>query len=79
MRLKVTDIAAAFGLRARAAGQADFAQGVAHGSIAVTIARGVNVALGKAADIRPAAEETAEMAFLVAPRGDFDGTLHARV
>ena len=42
------------------AGKTNVAQGVAHGSAAAAIARGVDVRLGYAADIRPAAKEVAE-------------------
>ena len=44
MGLQISDMAAAFGLRARPAGKACLAQRVAHGSIAVAVARGVDVA-----------------------------------
>ena len=64
---------------ARPAGKADLAQRVAHGAAAVAVARGVDVSLGQGADIGPAAEETAEMAFLVAPGCDLDGAFDARV
>jgi hypothetical protein len=43
------------------------------------VTRGIDVSLGEGADIGPAAEETAEMAFLVAPGCDLDGALDVRV
>ena len=70
---------AAFGLRARPAGKARVAQGLAHGPAAVAVARGVDIGLGDAADIGAAAEEAAEMAFLVAPGRDFDGAVDVRI
>ena len=66
-------------LSARAAGKPDLAQGLAHGAIAVAVARGVDVGFADRADIGAAAEETAEMAFLVAPGRDLDGALDVRI
>ena len=51
----------------------DLTQGVAHGATAGTVTRGVDLGFGHTADIGPAAEETAKMSFLVAPRRDLDG------
>ena len=79
MCLEISDVAPAFGGSAWAAGEADFAQRLAHGAIAVAVARGVDVSLGESADIGAAAEEIAEMAFLVAPGCDLDGALDIRV
>ena len=56
-----------FDLGARAAGEACLAERLAHGPVTVAVARGIDIGLGHVADIGPAAEETAEMAFLVAP------------
>ena len=67
MRLEISDVPPGFGLRARPAGKTDIAQGVTHGSAAAAVARGVDIGFGDGADIRPAAEETSEMSFLVAP------------
>ena len=67
MRLEISDMPPAFGLGARPAGKTGVAQGVPHGPAAAAVARGVDIVFGDAADIGPAAEETAEMAFLVAP------------
>jgi len=77
--LQISDMAAALGLRARTAGKACLAERVAHGSVAVAVARGIDVALGHATDVGSAAQEAAEMTFLVAPRRDFDGAFDARV
>ena len=79
MRLEISDMPAAFAAARGPAGETDLAQRVAHGSAAAAVARGVDVGLGDAADIGPAAEETAEMSFLVAPRRDFDGAVDVRV
>ena len=79
MRLQISDVPPAFGLRARPAGKTHLAQRLPHGPAAAAVARGVDVRFGDAADIGPAAEEIAEMAFLVAPCRDFDGAADARV
>ena len=75
MRLQIADVTPAFAGRARPAGETGFAQRVAHGFAAGAVARGVDIRFGDAADIGPAAEKTAEMAFLVAPGRDFDGAV----
>ncbi len=72
MGFEISDVPAAFGRDARPAGKADLAQRFAHGPAAVAVARGVDIGFGEGADIGPAAEETAEMAFLVAPCCDLD-------
>ena len=79
MRLEISDVPPAFGRGARPAGKPGLAQGVAHGPAAVAVARGVDLRLGDAADIGPAAEEAAEMAFLVAPCRDLDGAVDVRI
>src|SRR4051812_27180055 len=71
MGLEITDVPAAFGADARASCQADAFQGLAHGAIAVAVMRGVDFGFRKRADKGSAAEEGAEMAFLVAPGCDF--------
>jgi len=45
----------------------------------VAVPCGVDVRLGHAADVRPAAKETAEMPFLIAPCRDFDGAVCVRI
>ena len=47
--------------------------------VAVAVARGVDIGFGDRADIGPAAEETAEMSFLVAPGCDFDRAVDIRI
>ena len=79
MRLEIADVPPAFGPGARPAGKPGLAQGFPHGFAAGAVARGVDLVLGDAADIGPAAEELAEMAFLVAPCRDLDGAADARV
>ena len=79
MGLEISDVPAAFGLRARPAGEADLAQGLAHRAIAVAVACGVDIGLGDRADVGPAAEKTPEMSFLVAPGCDFDGAFGIRI
>ena len=75
MRFQISDVASAFVSCARPAGETGFAQRVAHRFAAGAVARGVDIFFGDAADIGAAAEETAEMAFLVAPGRDFDGAM----
>jgi hypothetical protein len=79
MRLEVSDMPAAFSLHAPPSGKTHVAQRFPHGSIVVAIACGVDVRLGHAADIRPAAEKAAEMAFLIAPCRDFNGAIGVRI
>ena len=67
MRLEISDVPAAFGRYARPAGKTRLAQRFPHGPAAVAVACGVDVSFGERADIGPAAEETAEMSFLIAP------------
>src|SRR5207247_2133184 len=64
---------------ARPAGKTYVAQGLPHGPVAVAVPCGVDVRLGHAADVRPAAKETAEMSFLIAPCRDFDGAVCVRI
>src|ERR1700722_7129168 len=75
MRLEITDMPPGRVIDARTSGETDLAQGVAHASIVVAVARGVDIGFGGGADVRPAAEETAEMSFFVAPSRDFDGAV----
>src|SRR5439155_4163845 len=79
MRLEISDMPPAFSFRPGPAAKAHVAQGLPHGSAAVTVACGVDVRLGHAADVRPAAKETAEMSFLVAPCRNFDGAVCVRI
>ena len=67
MRLEIADVAAAHRAQARAAGKADGGKRLAHGAAVVAVARGVDVGFADGADKGAAAEELAEMAFLVAP------------
>ena len=77
MRLEISDVAPALAGRARPAGETGLAQRIAHRLAAGAVARGVDIGFGDAADIGAAAEETAEMAFLVAPGRDFDGAVRS--
>ena len=79
MRFDISDMPPGFGPGARPAGKTDVAQRLAHGSAAAAVACGVDVRLGYAADVRPAAEEVAEMSFLIAPCRDFNGAVDVRV
>ena len=72
MCFEISDMPPAFGAHARTAGEAHAIKCLAHGACAVAVARGVDIGLGDGADVRPAAEETAEMSFLIAPCRDFD-------
>src|SRR5438034_749346 len=67
MRLEIPDMAPAFGRGARAAGKTHLVQRFPHGSVAVAIARGVDVIIGDSANVGPAAKERAEMSFFIAP------------
>src|SRR5260370_21160703 len=79
MRLEISDMPAAFSRRARPAGKAHISQGLPHGSVAVAVARGLDLIIGHTANVRPAAEEASEMSFLIAPGRDFDGAICVRV
>src|SRR5262249_52286548 len=73
MSFEVTEVPPALDARARSPGKTDRLQRLAHAAVAVAVARRVDIGFGHVADIGPGAEEMAEMAFLVAPCGDFDG------
>src|SRR5450759_5907467 len=79
MRLQISDMPPGFGRDAGAAGKTHIAQGLAHGPAAGAVARGIDVRVGYTANIGSAAQEMAEMSFLVAPCCDFDGALDARL
>ena len=79
MRLEVSDVPPVFAQGPRPAGKSGLAEGVAHGLAAAAVARVVDLRLGDCADIGPAAEELAEVAFLVAPRCDVDGAVDLRI
>src|SRR5665213_86270 len=79
MRLEISDMPPGFSGRAQPAGETGIAQGVPHGSAAAAVTCGIDVGIGDGADVRPAAEEVAEMSFFVAPRRDFDGAAYAWV
>src|SRR5262249_29778335 len=79
MGLEIADVPAALCRDARSFGEANTLQRLPHAAIAVAVTRGVDVSFGDGADIGTAAEEGAEMTFLVAPRGDLDGTVEIRV
>ena len=79
MRLEIPDMAPAFGRGARAAGKTHLVQRFPHGSVAVAIARGVDVIIGDSANVGPAAKERAEMSFFIAPCRNFDGAVDVRV
>src|SRR5882757_11134229 len=61
MRLDIADVPPALDQHARPAGKPDIGERLPHRSIAAAVARGVDLALGDAADIGPTAEEAAEM------------------
>jgi hypothetical protein len=52
---------------------------LAHSPAAGAVACGVDVRVGYTANIGSAAQEMAEMSFLIAPCCDFDGAFHARI
>src|SRR5665213_2733459 len=79
MRLEISDMPPGFSGRAQPAGETGIAQGVPHGSAAAAVTCGIDVGIGDGADVRPAAEEVAEMSFFVAPRRDCDGAAYAWV
>src|SRR4051812_19065991 len=79
MGFEITDMSPVFGLRAWPAGKTHLAQSLAHAAAAGAIAGSVDIGLGYTANIGPAAKETAEMSFLIAPRRDFDGAVCVRV
>src|SRR5258708_7803358 len=54
-------------------------QRLPHGPIAAAVAGSVDLGLGDAADVRPAAEEAAEMPFLIAPCRDLDRAADGRI
>ena len=67
MRLEIADVTSALDGKACASGKAGALQRLAHAAIGVAVARGVDVRFRDEADKGAAAEEGAEMAFLVAP------------
>ena len=79
MCLEIADMAAGFGGEARAPGKAGVAQRLTHGAAAGAIARCIDIGFGHGACVGAAAEETAEMTFLVAPCGDFDRAVDAGI
>ena len=72
MGLDISAMASAFDVDACPAGESSLAQRIAHGLAAAAVARRIDIRLRDTADIGPAAEEAAEMSFLVAPGCDFD-------
>ena len=79
MGFEISDVPPAFGRDARPAGKADLAQRFTHGLAVVAVAGGVDIRFGDGTDIGPAAEKTAEMAFLVAPCCDLDRAMNVRI
>ncbi len=79
MCLQISDMPPAFCRRARPASQTHIAQGVPHGPAAAAVARRVDVRVGYTANIGSAAQEMAEMSFLIAPCSDFDSAFCARI
>src|SRR5258708_37083169 len=79
MCLQISDMPPAFGTNAGPAGKTDIVQYVAHGPAAGAVAGGVDNRVGYIANVRPAAQETSEVPFLVAPCRDFDGACGGRV
>ncbi len=67
MGFEIADVPSALDRDAGAAGKADDVERLTHAAIAVAITRRVDVRLCHSTDERAAAEEGAEMAFLVAP------------
>ena len=79
MGFEISDMPAAFVLRAGAAGEPGVAQRVTHALAAVAVACRVDIGFGDAADIGPAAEEVPEMSFLVAPGRNLDRAVCIRI
>ena len=79
MGFEISDVPPEFGRDARPAGKADLAQRFTHGLAAVAVAGGVDFRFADGTDIGPAAEKTAEMAFLVAPCCDLDCAMNVRI
>src|SRR4029077_17519282 len=79
MRLEISDVPSAFNHRARPTSEADLAQGLTHGAIAVAMGCGVDIGFGDRANVVPAAEKAPEMSFLVAPGCDLDSAFGIRI
>src|SRR5579872_2342594 len=79
MGLEISDVPAALHQLSRAAGKAGCLQCLAHGAAFGAVARAVDIFFGDVADIGAAAEEMAEVTFLVAPRGDFHRAIDVRI
>ena len=67
MGFEISDVTAALGGLSWAAGKTGRLQRLAHRAGVGAVARGIDIVLGDVADIGPAAEKMAEMAFLIAP------------
>src|SRR5262249_28216865 len=79
MSLEIADVAAALDGDACSPRKACACECLTHGAIAGAVARGVDICFAHPADKGAAAEERAEMAFLIAPGSDFHRAFDARV
>src|SRR5207253_1091850 len=78
MRLEEPGVAGGIDGQARAPGKARARERFAHRRAAGAVAGPLDVLLGEQADERAAAEEVAEMPFLVAERRDVDAEMRGR-
>src|SRR5690242_21741211 len=79
MGFEISDVPTGFEPRAGAAGEISLAQRVAHALAVVAIACRVDIGFGDAADIRAAAKEVPEMAFLIAPGRKLDRAVYVLI